>query len=50
VPFSIAPLGALSRDLELEAPAVGGEYLLKATATTGTGSTVSRRKLVVSAE
>jgi hypothetical protein len=49
-PFSIAPLGSLSRDLELEAPAVGGEYLLKATATTDTGSTVSRRKLVVSAE
>jgi beta-galactosidase len=49
-PFSIAPLGALSRDLELETPEALGAYLLKATATTGGGSTVSRRKLVVSAE
>jgi hypothetical protein len=47
VPFSIAPLGALSRDLELQAPDAVGEYLLKATATTSTGSTVSRRKLAV---
>jgi hypothetical protein len=49
VPFSVAPLGALSRDLELEAPEVVGAYLLKATATTSTGSTVSRRKLTVAA-
>jgi hypothetical protein len=47
VPFSVAPLGALSRDLALEAPDLGGEYVLKATATTSTGSTVSRRKLSV---
>ncbi len=49
-PFSIAPLGAMSRDLELQAPDDVGAYLLKATATTSTGSTVSRRKVTVVAE
>jgi hypothetical protein len=47
VPVSIGPLGTLSRDLELEAPSEPGEYLLKATATTPTGSTLSRRKLTI---
>jgi hypothetical protein len=46
-PFSVAPLGSLSKDLTLEAPQAVGEYLLKATATTGTGSTLSRRRLTV---
>jgi hypothetical protein len=45
--FSIAPLGAMSRDLELTAPTVPGDYLLRATATTPTGSTLSRRKLTI---
>jgi len=47
-PFSVAPLGTLSRDLELEAPAALGPYLLKATAKQPNGeSTVSRRKVTV---
>ena len=47
-PFAIAPLGALSRDLELTAPSAPGRYLLKATAVTETGSrTVSRRKVTI---
>jgi hypothetical protein len=50
VPISIAALGALSRDVTLETPDAEGAYLLKATATTATGSTVSRRKLTVTAE
>ena len=47
-PFEIASLGALSRDLELLAPAEPGRYLLKATATTENGSrTISRRKVTI---
>ncbi|HUL77221.1 MAG TPA: glycoside hydrolase family 2 TIM barrel-domain containing protein [Vicinamibacteria bacterium] len=47
-PFEIAPLGALSRDLDLASPASPGRYVLKATATSGTGArTVSRRKVTI---
>ena len=47
-PFEIAPLGALSRDLDLAAPATPGRYLLKATAITDAGArTVSRRKVTI---
>lgn len=47
-PFEIAPLGALSRDLDLVAPSEPGRYLLKATAITEDGSrTVSRRKVAI---
>jgi hypothetical protein len=46
-PFTLAPLGAASHDLALAAPAVGGEYLLKATATTDGGSTLCRRTVTV---
>ena len=45
--FSIAPLGAMTRDLELTAPKATGAYLLRATATTSTGSTLSRRKVTI---
>ena len=48
VPFTLAPLGAASRDLELTAPETPGAYLLKATATSARGgSTVSRRKVAI---
>jgi hypothetical protein len=47
-PFEIAPLGALSRDLQLTAPAEAGRYLLRATAVTDRGSrTQSRRKVTI---
>ena len=45
---SVAPLGTLTRDLELAAPPAPGRYLLKATAVTADGSrTVSRRKVTI---
>jgi hypothetical protein len=47
-PFEIAPLGALSRDVDLASPAAPGRYLLKATAIAEGGTrTVSRRKVTV---
>ncbi|HSD67248.1 MAG TPA: glycoside hydrolase family 2 TIM barrel-domain containing protein, partial [Vicinamibacteria bacterium] len=47
-PFDVAPLGTLSRDLELTVPAERGRYLLKATAVADSGArTVSRRKVAV---
>jgi beta-galactosidase len=47
-PFDIAPLGTLTRDLELAAPRAKGRYLLKATAIAADGSrTLSRRKVAV---
>jgi len=47
-PFEIAPLGALSRDLELLVPDAAGPCLLKATAVTGAGErTVSRRRVTL---
>jgi hypothetical protein len=47
-PFELAPLGTLTRDLDLAVPAEPGSYLLKATAVTVAGSrTVSRRKVVI---
>jgi beta-galactosidase len=47
-PFSLAPLGAVSHDLELKAPETPGAYLIKATATSVRGeSTVSRRKVAI---
>jgi hypothetical protein len=47
-PFAIAPLGTLSRDLELVAPEVPGRYVLKATAIGESGSrTISRRKVAI---
>jgi hypothetical protein len=46
VPFDIAPLGALSREIALAAPSAPGLYLLKAAAITESGGrTVSRRKV-----
>jgi beta-galactosidase len=49
-PFEIAPLGTLSRDFALAAPAAPGRYLLKATAVTAAGPrTVSRRKVTIGA-
>jgi hypothetical protein len=46
--FEIAPLGAVSRDLELTAPSVPGRYLLKATAVSEGGSrTLSRREVTI---
>lgn len=46
--FEIAPLGALTRDLELVTPPTPGRYLLKATAATEDGSrTISRRKVTI---
>jgi beta-galactosidase len=46
--FEIAPLGTLSRDLELAAPSGPGRCLLKATALTDGGfRTVSRRKVTI---
>ena len=49
-PFEIAALGALSHDFELVSPAEPGPYVLKATATTQSGSrTISRRKVTVAA-
>jgi len=50
VPFTLAPLGAMTRDLELTVPEAAGTYLLRATATTSTGSTLSRRTVTVSSE
>ena len=47
-PFAIAPLGALSRDLDLAAPSAPGRYVLRATAVTEEGATtVSRRKVAI---
>jgi hypothetical protein len=47
-PFEIAPLGALSLDLDLPVTATPGRYLLKATAvTTKGGRTTSRRKVEI---
>ena len=47
-PFELAPLGTLTRDLELAVPAEPGRYVLKATAVDGSGSrTVSRRNVVI---
>jgi beta-galactosidase len=47
-PFDLAPLGTLTRDLELLSPQVPGRYLLKAAAITGDGSrTLSRRKVTI---
>ena len=47
-PFEVAPLGTLTRDLELVAPSAPGRYRLKATAETADGSrTLSRRKVTV---
>jgi len=47
-PFEVAPLGTLTRDLELVAPPAPGRYLLKATAATADGSrTLSRRKVTI---
>jgi hypothetical protein len=47
-PFEVAPLGALSKDLEVAAPTAPGRYLLKATAITNAGaSTRSRRKVTI---
>jgi beta-galactosidase len=48
VPFEVAPLGTLTRDLDLSSPATPGRYLLKATAITDAGArTVSRRKVTI---
>jgi hypothetical protein len=48
VPYAIAPLGTLSRELTLTAPTAPGRYLLKATAVGEDGSrTVSRRKVTI---
>jgi hypothetical protein len=47
-PFELAPLGTLTRDLDLVVPGEPGSYVLKATAVTAAGSrTVSRRKVTV---
>jgi hypothetical protein len=47
-PFEITPLGTLTSDLDLAAPAEPGRYLLKATALSETGATtISRRKVGV---
>ena len=47
-PFEVAPLGSLTRDLELVVPPAPGRYLLKATALTEEGSrTISRRKVTI---
>jgi hypothetical protein len=47
-PFAIAPLGTLSRDLELVAPVAPGRYLLKAAAVAESGArTLSRRKVSI---
>jgi beta-galactosidase len=47
-PFDLAPLGTLTRDIELDVPAEAGRYLLEATAVAASGSrTVSRRKVVI---
>ncbi len=49
-PFTLTPLGALTRELALPAPSQPARYLLRATATSDGGSrTVSRRKLEVTA-
>ena len=46
--FELAPLGTLTRDLELVTPPAPGRYLLKATAVSADGSrTVSRRKVTI---
>jgi hypothetical protein len=48
VPFEVAPLGTLSRELELVAPAQPGRYVLKATAVAQSGArTVSRRNVTL---
>jgi hypothetical protein len=48
VPFEVAPLGALTRDIDLASPAMPGRYLLKAAAITDAGArTVSRRKVTI---
>jgi hypothetical protein len=47
-PFVVAPLGTLTRDLELVTPPAPGRYLLKATAATEDGATtLSRRKVTL---
>jgi hypothetical protein len=47
-PFELLPLGTLSLDLDLVAPAAPGRCLLKATAITqGGGTTLSRRKVAI---
>ena len=47
-PFQITPLGTLTSDLELRAPAEPGRYILKATALGESGArTISRRKVSV---
>jgi hypothetical protein len=47
-PFVVAALGAVSHDLDLPVPAVGGRCLLRAAAITADGSrTVSRRKVTI---
>jgi hypothetical protein len=47
-PFEIAPLGTLTREISLTAPAAPGRYLLKAAATGADGSrTLSRRKVTI---
>jgi hypothetical protein len=47
-PFEVAPLGTLTRDLDLVAPSAPGRYRLKATAETVDGSrTLSRRKVTI---
>jgi beta-galactosidase len=47
-PFELAPLGTLTRELDLVPPRAPGRYLLKATATAADGSrTVSRRKVTI---
>jgi hypothetical protein len=49
-PFELAPLGTLTRDLELAVPSASGRYMLKATAAAASGArTVSRRKVDVAA-
>ncbi|HVO10580.1 MAG TPA: glycoside hydrolase family 2 TIM barrel-domain containing protein [Vicinamibacteria bacterium] len=46
--FEVAPLGALTRDLELTLPAQPGSYVIKATALTPAGATtVSRRQVTI---
>jgi hypothetical protein len=48
--FEITPLGTLTRDVSLEAPAAPGRYVLKATAVAESGATtVSRRKVTIEA-
>ena len=49
-PFELAPLGTLTRDIELSAPQGPGRYVLKATAVAADGSrTISRRKVTIAA-